>query len=292
MNVHQAEGLTRAVSPRRDRDHEPRRNDDRVRIVGLLSGKGGVGKSTLGVNVAACAASSGARTLLIDGDAGLTNADLLLGLMPRFDLGDWCEGRASLDEVVCAGPGGLGLLLAGSGREAHVRLHAALAGEDASGLGRLLEEQDLVVLDLGAGIGSALLELARTCEPIWLVATPEPTSLADAYATAKQIWQGRPSAQIELVVNRAPDREAGERTHQALSRLTRRFLSRSLPLRGVLPEDPAMLRAVARQDPVVLAEPATPVARRLVLLAESLLEEPTLRARGSDPSPGIGILAS
>lgn len=265
MSLHQANGLLRATTLR------PRTTT--VRVLGIVSGKGGVGKSTLAVNLATAAAAMGARTLLVDGDLGLANADLLMGLVPTCDLEDWCAGRVGLEEVLCPGPGGVQVVIAGKGREVARRLREAASGHTAEGLGTLFAGQDLTILDLGGGIGNGVLDLAEVCDPVWLVVTPEPTSLADAYATAKKLWQRAPSLELELVVNRVPDRASGERTHQALSRLVQRFLSRPLPLRGMLPEDASMIRSVARQNPLVIEEPNAPAARRLRMLAESLLEE-------------------
>ncbi|MEZ4293039.1 MAG: P-loop NTPase, partial [Myxococcota bacterium] len=219
-------------------------------VIGVVSGKGGVGKSALAANVSVAAAATGARTLLVDGDLGLANADLLLGLVPEFDLADWCDARVALEGVACPGPAGLSLVVAGRHPLVASRLRDAIDGGEAAGLGGLLVRQDLVVLDLGAGIGASVVDLATVCGSVWLVATPEPTSLADAYATAKRLWERAPGLPIELVLNRLPDASAGERTHQALVRLTRRFLGRALPLRATLPEDAAMAAAVARQSPV------------------------------------------
>ncbi len=269
MRGHQAQGLLARTRAR----HEPASLGTEAVVIGLVSGKGGVGKSALAVNLAIAAGREGRRVLLIDGDVGLTNADLLLGLVPRFDLADWVEGRAALEDVLCGGPEGIDLLLAGRGAASHESLYSALQRGGRDPLGARLADYDLVFLDLGAGIGPRLIELACRCSRLWLVAVPEPTSLADAYAITKRITERAPALPIELLVNRVPDRATGERTHQALERLTRRFLSRGLPLRGTLPEDPAMARSVARQMPVVLGEPGSPVARRLDLLAQSLLEE-------------------
>ena len=269
MILHQAEGLrARAVGARRT-------PGARAKVLGIVSGKGGVGKSALAVNLATAAAAGGARTLLIDGDLGLANADLLMGLVPHHDLGDCVERGTSLADALCLGPAGLELLVAGSSRAAIASLERSLAAVAAEPLSHLIAGQTLTILDLGAGIGAGVIELARHCAPVWLVATPEPTSLADAYTTAKHLWERAPVLRLELVVNRAPDRASGERTHRALDRLVRRFLHRSLPLRAILPEDAAMIRAVAHQCPVVLAEPAAAIARRIRLLAESLVEERT-----------------
>lgn len=283
MIVHQARGLRPRESLRRTTSGR------RAGVLALVSGKGGVGKSAIAVNMATAAAQRGVSTLLIDGDVGLANADLLMGLVPRYDLGDHAESAIPLGDVLCSGPSGLELLVVGSRRTAVVRLAQGLAGNPSEPLAALIASKSLTILDLGAGIGADVIELARHGDPVWLVATPEPTSLADAYTTAKQLWERAPSLRLELVVNRAPDRAAGERTHRALERLLRRFLARSLPLRAVLPEDPAMGQAVARQRPVLLEEPASPIGRRIGLLAESLVEEIGSFGRSgaaSDPSAG------
>jgi len=181
-------------------------------VLAIVSGKGGVGKSTLAVNIAAAAARAGRAPLLIDGDVGLANADLLLGLVPRHDLGDCDASAIAPAEVLCPGPAGLELLVVGSRRSAVARLARGLVGDVAEPLSALFAARALILLDLGAGIGADVIELARHCDPVWLVATPEPTSLADAYATVKQLWERAPRLRIELVVNRVSDRAAGERT--------------------------------------------------------------------------------
>jgi flagellar biosynthesis protein FlhG len=284
MNAQQATGL------RGKGQGEASSTRARGRVLGIASGKGGVGKSALAVNLATFAAAAGASTLLIDGDLGLANADLLMGLVPGRDLGDWALGRCSLAEVLVCGPAGLELLVVGPRSATVALLEQGLRGSEGGDLSPLIDSRSLSILDLGAGIGRGVIDLARHCDPVWLVATPEPTSLADAYATAKQLWERAPRLRVELVVNRAADRATGERTHRALDRLVRRFLGRSLPLRAVLPEDPAMSAAVARQQPVVALAPRSPIARRIGLLAESLAEEIASRRRsgGVAFAPGGG----
>ncbi len=273
MSLHQASGLSARGQARSLGKPKIGHETRCARVLGIVSGKGGVGKSTLAVNLATAAAASGARTLLVDGDLGLANADLLMGLVPECDLADWIEGRVDLDRVICRGPAGVQVMIAGKGPEVTGRIRQAAQGEDAKGLEQIFARQDLTILDLGAGIGEDVIELARACDPVWLVVTPEPTSLADAYVTAKTLWERAPTLRLELIVNRASDRKSGDSTYQALRRLIQRFLSRPIALRGVLPEDEAMIRSVARQRPLIHEAPNSVVARRLRLLAESLLEE-------------------
>lgn len=267
--LHQAAGLVDA------RSRGLRARPLRGKRIGLVSGKGGVGKSAIAVNVAVAAASRGIETLLVDGDAGLANADLLMGLVPEWTLSEACAERCPFESVVTSARAGLDLVVSGAGPAATERLRRVVEGADA-GAGffeRFVASRPLTILDLGAGIGDAVVELAIGCDRVWLVATPEPTSLADAYTMARRLWERRPSLQVELVVNRVADEASAERTHQALTRLTRRFLGRALPRRASLPEDPAMGWAVSRQTPVVESAPMTPIARRLASLAETLTEE-------------------
>lgn len=268
MIPHQAIGLTR----RARRVAVPENAGAAANVLGLISGKGGVGKTTLAVNLASAAAKAGRRVLVIDGDAGLANAELLMGLVPRFDLDDWVEGRA-LEDVVCSGPHGLSLLVAGSRPASRRLLTGALAGHGENALRDRIGQADLTLLDLGAGIGAPLMKLAIACPALWLIATPEPTSLADAYATLKRLSEieatERPS--VELLVNRARTSLDGDQTHGSLSRMSERFLGRGIALRGVIPEDGALHRSILRQSPIVLDGRSNAAARRIELLAESLV---------------------
>ena len=290
MTRHQASGLLDAATVSSRESEHPFGQPRPGRVLGIISGKGGVGKSALAVNLATAASMAGARVLLIDGDLGLANTDLLMGLIPSRDLEDWEAGRASLVETICRGPSGLQVLVSGNGQRVADRICAAVARPGEGDLAELIDSQDLTILDLGAGIGDRVLRLASACDLVWLVVTPEPTSLADAYATAKLLWKGSPHHRLELVINRVHDVAMGQRTHQALGRLMQRFLSRVLPLRAVLPEDAAMARSVARQSPLVIEEPRSPAARRLRMLAESLIEEASRDRLSEGASPRSGQL--
>jgi flagellar biosynthesis protein FlhG len=229
---------------------------------------------------------------LVDGDAGLANADLLLGLVPEWTWDDVQRGRASAEEAITSGPSGLELLVSGPGEATIHSLVDAVAGR-ATGPSALPLRRH-TILDLGAGIGRGVVDLATACDLIWLVMTPEPTSLADAYAMARQIWRVEPDARIELVVNRCADRREAESAARSLQRLTRRFLGQSPSIRTFLPEDPAMGRAVSRQEPVLLGEPRSPVARSLRHLAETWMEEAGGAATSASTSPigGFGAALS
>jgi flagellar biosynthesis protein FlhG len=264
---------------------DPPREPVRTRppFVGAISGKGGVGKTNLIANLAVAASGLGARVLLVDGDLGLANLDVLLGLVPTRCVSEVLTGQVPLDEVLVPGPRGVRLLPAASGR-------SDLAALDAAGLACLsarLEENahrfDLVLVDIGAGVGPAALGLAALCDPILLVTNAEPTSLADAYATLKLLRRNPAAGRIELVVNSAADPAEGLRTHAQLARLAKRFLDDELPLHGVLPRDPRLAEAVTEQRTVVEAFPGSPASQGLVAMAARLLRRST-----TTPPPANG----
>jgi flagellar biosynthesis protein FlhG len=227
--------------------------------------------------------------LLIDADAGLANTDLLLGLVPEFDLDDWLQGACATKELLCAGPHGLSLLIAGASAASRLTLHGLLTGRGPEPLAGVFDAFELIIVDLGAGVSEPVLRMASHCESVWLVATPEPTSLADAYATAKKLFEIDPERSLELVINRFVGQGTAARTHESLNRLLKRFLGKSIALRGSVPEDPALIRSVALQSPVVLARGRSESARRVELMAESLIEEQrSLSSRAADPTCPVG----
>ncbi len=242
-------------------------------LIAVVSGKGGVGKTNLVANLAVAAAGQGARVLLVDGDLGLANLDVLLGLTPTLTLADVLEGRCRLEEARLEGPRGIHVLPAAAGRCDLPALRPRELAPLLAPLWRLAERYDLALVDAGAGVGPAVVSLAASCRRALLLTTPEPTAFADAYATLKVLHTEAPGLPVELVVNAARDELAAHATHERLARLAGRFLGASLGFRGFLPRDPRLADAVARQSAVVEAFPAAKSSRHLVALARDLLRD-------------------
>lgn len=237
----------------------------------VLSGKGGVGKTNLVVNLAVAAGALGGRVLLVDGDLGLANVDVLLGLAPRRDLESARSGVVSVEELVVEGPRGIRVLPASSGsaRLAALREHELSAWTAA--VARLAVDYELVLVDCGPGIGPTTLALAASCERAWVVTNSQPTSLADAYATLKVLAQRRSSPRVELVVNDAVSERAARETHAQLERMTLRFLGAELAYGGSIPRDAKLADAAAQQRAVVELHPSAPSSRQLISRAHGLL---------------------
>ncbi len=243
------------------------------RFVAAVSGKGGVGKTNVVANLAVAAAGLGSRVMIVDGDLGLSNVDVLLGLVPSLSVADVLAGSCEVEEALLRGPRGVRILPAASGRQDLAALERPALDALMARIRDAARDCDLVLIDAGAGVGPSVVGLAAACDPVIVVTTGEPTSLADAYATLKVVHRAAPERRLDVLVNAARDERDARRTHRHLERVARRFLAADVRYRGFLPSDPRLPDAVARQRAVVEAFPSAPVSRQLVALAAELTRE-------------------
>ena len=238
-----------------------------ARVVCLASGKGGTGKSVLATNLAVHRARQGERVLLVDFDAGLANAHLLLGLAPERDLGHVMLGQVSAREALVEGPHGLKLLSGGVGRQ-------ALANPTRRELDRLFRallplenDFDLVLIDHGAGLGySTVTHLAATSTLI-IVTNHEVTALSDGYALYKRATVVNPAVRVGLVINRAPDERLAQAAWERFRAASQRFLGHQPEYVGWVPADPAVAQSVQRRQPVTLSFPESAAAQAVGRIA-------------------------
>lgn len=274
-------GRIRALRRFRALDQRIAEEDRRAsKVVCVASGKGGAGKSMLASNLAVLRAQAGERVCLIDFDAGLANAHLLLGLSPTHDIGDLIAGHVSVGDALVKGPEGVSLLSGGVGR-------TALANPTRRELDRLyrqlvvLEEAfDLIVIDHGAGLGYATVTHLAATSTLLLVTNPEVTALSDAYALYKQAHAVNPSILVGLIVNRARDRHAAEQARERFEAVSMRFLGHKPESIGWVPQDDAVYWSIQQRRPVCLGSPESESARALARVARW---EPIDRARTPRP---------
>jgi flagellar biosynthesis protein FlhG len=221
----------------------------------ITSGKGGVGKTSLAVNLALALAQAGERTRLVDGDLGLANVDVLLNLHPRHSLRDVVAGGMPLEEVILTGPAGLEIIPAASGVEALANLSRVARQFLVNRLQNLSLGTGVTILDTGAGVSKTVLALTLAADEVLVVTTPEPTAITDAYAMVKILTHRRPSLPLQLVVNLAEHAGQAREVHEHLDRIIRRFLHREIPLGGWIPRDACVERAVREQRPLALYFP-------------------------------------
>ncbi len=241
------------------------------RTIAIASGKGGVGKTWFSISLAHALARAGRRVLLLDADLGLANVDVQLGLMPQVDLGTVLAGTATLrDAVTLYEPGGFEVV---AGRSGSGEL-AALAGPRLEALldqlGPLLPDRDNVLLDLGAGVSQAVRRMSAWADTLLVLATDEPTSLTDAYATLKLHATDKCGGDARLVINQAQSYAGGERTAETLTRACSTFLGRAPIVAGTIRRDPHVPECIRRQALLLQRHPLSPAAVDLERIAAKL----------------------
>jgi len=246
-----------------------------LRIIAVTSGKGGVGKTSIAVNLAYMLAKMRKRVLLLDADMGLANIDVVLGLTPRYNLSHVLYGAHSLAETVIQGPGGMLVLPAASGIQELAEMtgpqKALLIGE----MSAYNEAMDFIIIDTSAGISSNVMYFNTAAHEIVVVVTPEPTSITDAYALMKVLHQKHDRKKFRLLVNMAKNGNEAKNVYQRLSVALDHFLQIGVGYLGFIPEDEKMAAAVRCQQPVLVLWPSSPAAQSLKTLARALAEEKT-----------------
>ncbi len=241
-----------------------------VRLLAVASGKGGTGKTNLAVNLALAFREQGQPVLLVDADVGLANADLVLGVEPRLHLGHVLGGQVRLADALVSGPLGLRLLPGGTALEDLAFLGPAHVLSLLNQLTAEVPAGDLVIVDVGAGLSPLVRSLLCAVTEVLVVTTPEPTAVADAYATMKVLARERPETVVYLVVNQAEGPAEAREVSRTLARVARRYLGMTVTELGFVPRDPCVPRSVREKRPFLLAAPRSPASRAVRELAQRL----------------------
>lgn len=238
------------------------------RFLAIGSGKGGVGKTWLAITLTHALARRGRRMLLVDADFGLANVDIQLGLMPRHDIADVLAGRVPFEQAIQRHEaGGFDVLAGRSGSGTLASLDRARIDPLLSRLRTHGAGYDHVVLDLGAGLDGAVRHTAAWADALIVVATSEPTSLTDAYATLKLYAADRPDGDARLVVNQAASPAAASRTAETLMRACTSFLGRAPALLGSVRRDSRVPDAIRHQVPMLTRHPTAGASQDVERLA-------------------------
>ncbi len=261
---------------------EQQNNTSHTRVISITSGKGGVGKTNLAVNLALAAQELGQRTLVFDADLGLANIDIVLGVLPQYNLTHVLRGDKSIREVICRGPKDLPIIAGGSGVAELVNLAEWQLAKFINGLNELEDLADLILIDTGAGLSHTVMSFLYAASEVIVVTTPEPTSITDAYAIVKLLSR-RKDCQVRVLVNRAQGQWEAEATYEKLSKAAGRFLGFSISFLGWLPEDPTVAQAVKRQKAFFLEYADGPAAMAVRHVAAELFPG------GSSPAPTPGL---
>ncbi|HVN38418.1 MAG TPA: MinD/ParA family protein [Myxococcota bacterium] len=251
----------------------------RGRITAITSGKGGVGKTFLSANLAAALAARGERVLVLDADLGLANLDVVLNLEPKLTLHDVFTARCTLEQAILAAPGGFSVLLAGSGLVEYSRLTPDVREQLERVIRTVAPRFDRILLDTGAGISDVVLYAVSLADEVLVLATPEPTSMTDAYATIKVLATQQQRRSIRLVVNQVSQAGEGRAIRNQLQLVVDRFVVPQVealdePLKldylGEIPTDANVRDTVQKRRLLLDAMPGTAAAQSIVRVAERL----------------------
>lgn len=251
-----------------------------ARVITVTSGKGGVGKTSIAVNLGIQMQRMGKRVIILDADFGLANIEVMLGIRPQYNLADLMFRGKTLSEIITKGPEDIGFISGGSGIQELARMTKEQVMYLTQKLVELDAMADVIIVDTGAGIADNVLEFVTACSEVLLVATPEPTSITDAYALLKALNRragfSRERTSIKMISNRVGSEAEGKNLYEKMSVVVDKFLNIQPEFLGIIPQDDSISKAVMVQKPITIAYPNSPAAKAMLSIATKLCsgEEP------------------
>lgn len=246
------------------------------KVITVTSGKGGVGKTNIAINLAVCFRKMGKRVIIFDADFGLANVEIMFGQAPKYDLSDLLYKGMSIKDIITEGPMGIGFISGGSGILSLNNISTDQLDTIVLGLEELNDLCDILIVDTGAGVSDNVIRMALASSEILIVTTPEPSSLTDAYSLVKALVMDssfvRDETNIRIVVNKVKSDREAKTVFNKMQSVSFRFLDTRLIYQGMIPYDVALDRAVKGQKVVSVEDPSAKSARAISYLAESLMD--------------------
>lgn len=259
-----------------------------ARVITVTSGKGGVGKTSLSVNLAIQLRRLGKRVVVLDADFGLANIEIMLGIRPQYNLSDLMFRGKNINDIITYGPEEIGFISGGSGINEMANLTRDQVFRLVQKMSELDEKTDVIIVDTGAGIGDSVLEFVAASAEVLLVATPEPTSITDAYALLKSLNRNssyKPGKTVvKMIANQVRRGKDADELFDKLGVVVNKFLNIDIEYLGSIPYDENMQKAVMRQKPLSMAAPNAAAARSIERIARMLDN------REEDQSRAFGIM--
>ncbi|MCG8539799.1 MAG: MinD/ParA family protein [Clostridia bacterium] len=246
-----------------------KKTDDSTRVLAITSGKGGVGKTNFTINLGIALTNANKRVTIIDADLGLSNVDVVLGLISKFTLANVIRKEISILDVILKGPNNINIISGGSGILDLINLELSEIENLISNFYLLNQCSDYILIDTGAGINNSVMSFIEAANEVILIVTPEPTSITDAYALIKNIKRDKKS--IKLVLNRIETSKEGHEVFNKINSATKRFLNFEVEKLGFIYEDPAVRKSVKEQKPFLLKFPNSVASKGIDSIAYNLL---------------------
>ncbi|WP_077617833.1 MinD/ParA family protein [Bacillus sinesaloumensis] len=261
----QAEALRKKLASMNDDNHP--------KTIAVISGKGGVGKSNLSLNFSIALSNYGKKVLLFDMDIGMGNIDILMGITAHHTIADLFEDNLTINDIIIKGTEGIDYIAGGNGLPNLFKLDDKKTEYLIDQLQLVLNEYDFVLFDMGAGMTEENVKFLMAMDEIFVITTPEPTSITDAYSAIKYICLFDQSIPMYLVVNRAENESDGLQTLKRLRQAVLQFLVKEVKILGVLLDDRTVQRAVSHQKPFLLYAPKAGISKNLLEICNKYLEK-------------------
>lgn len=241
-----------------------------VRVIAIASGKGGVGKTNLSVNLGVAMAKIGRQVALLDADMGLANVDVLLGIRPQFNLSHVLTGEKSLADIMLEGPAGMKVIPASSGIQKMSDLSNVEQGAIIHAFSEMDDNLDVLIIDTAAGISPSVVNFARASQELIIVVCDEPTSLTDAYAFIKLLNRDYGVNHFHVLCNMVKSMQQGQALFNKLTKVTDSYLDVTLQFSGAIPYDEDLRKSVQKQNAVIEAYPNSKVSKAITDVARRI----------------------
>ena len=248
-----------------------------IRVLSISSGKGGVGKSSLSVNLAVALSRLGVRVLVVDADFGLANVDVMLGVTSRYNVSHVLKGEKELHEIIQLGHEGVRFISGGSGLNDLLHMGEGQLAELLEGLIRLDAPIDFIIIDTGAGINENILQMVLASSETIVVTTPEPTAILDAYALVKTLVKRDNTHPIHVLINKCESKKEAKRVQDGFIEVVGKHLGKNVNPLGLIMYDHNVPQSIKRQVPITVSDPGGATAREIEVIARALLELPEVR---------------
>ena len=264
-----------------------RRVNHRAQTIAITSGKGGVGKTNLAVNLATVLATAQRRVVLMDADMGLANADILCNIQPRYNLAHVVAGQRRMPEVLTPTPNGFSLVAGASGLTRMAELSEQDRARILQELETLQDAADVIIIDTGAGISRNVMAFTAAADHVVVVTTPEPTAITDAYAVLKVLIRSGSKAHLSLMVNQVRNRDEARAVHDRISSVARQFLQAELAFSGYVVADPCVSQSVRKRAAFVKEFPKSAACQCVEAWANRLAQHVDVARVAQRPTGGF-----
>lgn len=270
--------LNKAESPQQPQNLAEHK---RAKVITVTSGKGGVGKTNVTVNLAIALSQRGYRVVIIDADLGLSNIDVVFGIVPKYTMLDCIKNGKGLLDILCDGPGNIKFISGGSGVQELINLDKRSLELFTANMSLLDHIADYILIDTGAGLSDTVMNFVLSAEEVVLVVTPEPTSITDAYALVKTVSNIKKDCAINVLINRAESEQEAKNVYNNFAMVSDKFLGMKLESLGYLPFDQMLIKSVKLQKPYLLNYPKNYTSKLFFDLADALVKKDIIQQKNT-----------